>query len=534
MSGVSFFPNGHHPGMLGPSSMNLHTRPPLTDPGEPAPPTLCVLVLPPQVDANQLPACVAAVRKSIKPTMSRSSPHGSPLLRAGSLGRSPGSRVASGVADGDTRVLLFHCRRQSENKVVDVSIQAGVNFHRFTERLTNEFGRQVPGFSFFSLATREEVQVGDDAAFAKMKAEMLAPKEQDEEETEAAVGVEGDAVAVDITVKFTALNSHGSAPANRTAEQNAAVMRERAEARQARMKELETLFDGLSAQRRGADAKGDGREFTPWRVNFPLHAAAERGDVEEIERILDKPGTPVEQTLDSIDGLERTALHYAAARGRLEIVDMLLNKGARVDLSDLSQQTALHKAAAGGHTGVCRTIVLAMADANAGDASGVTPLMLAAKSGVVECVQVLMRHGARTSETDAEGNPALAYASRDHIVLRSVLEGVRVGTGKGGDLRVDVKGSVAAAVAGDAVRTGMPVKSSGNLNLEKSEITMRLKKLVQELDNMDLKFAEGRGSAGQVFHWTYACPCRAELLIAEGGSAMLLVSQLSGDMQNQN
>ena len=314
--------------------------------------------------------------------------------------------------------------------------------------------------------------------------------------------------------------------------QEAAVERPRVE--EARMKELETLFDGLSAQRRGADAKGDGREFTPWRVNFPLHAAAERGDVEEIERILDKPGTPVEQTLDSIDGLERTALHYAAARGRLEIVDMLLNKGARVDLSDLSQQTALHKAAAGGHTGVCRTIVLAMADANAGDASGVTPLMLAAKSGVVECVQVLMRHGARTSETDAEGNPALAYASRDHIVLRSVLEGVRVGTGKGGDLRVDVKGSVAAAVAGDAVRTGMPVKSSGNLNLEKSEITMRLKKLVQELDNMDLKFAEGRGSAGQVFHWTYACPCRAELLIAEGGSAMLLVSQLSGDMQNQN
>ena len=63
---------------------------------------------------------------------------------------------------------------------------------------------------------------------------------------------------------------------------------------------------------------------------------------------------------------------------------------------------------------------------------------------------------------------------------------------------------------------------------------MRLKKLVQELDNMDLKFAEGRGSAGQVFHWTYACPCRAEFLIVEGASAIPLVSQLSGDMQNQN
>jgi hypothetical protein len=40
-------------------------------------------------------------------------------------------------------VLLFRCRKQSENQVHDVQIQAGVSFLRFIERLTNEFGRQV-------------------------------------------------------------------------------------------------------------------------------------------------------------------------------------------------------------------------------------------------------------------------------------------------------------------------------------------------------------------------------------------------------
>jgi len=46
--------------------------------------------------------------------------------------------------------------------------------------LSNEFGNDAPGFSFFSLVTREEVQVGDEAQFVECKAEMLAPPKEDD------------------------------------------------------------------------------------------------------------------------------------------------------------------------------------------------------------------------------------------------------------------------------------------------------------------------------------------------------------------
>ena len=127
---------------------------------------------------------------------------------------------------------------------------------------------------------------------------------------------------------------------------------------------------------------------TDWRIHYPLHAAAEAGDLAAVERLLEKPDARREKLIDSTDGLERSALHYAAGRGRLEVVDALLNKGARVDRTDLSMHTALHKAAAAGHTSIVRTLALALADTNAVAKGGVTPIMLAAKASHIECVQV--------------------------------------------------------------------------------------------------------------------------------------------------
>ena len=75
----------------------------------------------------------------------------------------------------DPRVLLFRCRKEGDSRVIDVAIQAGVSFHRFAERLSNAFGKQVPEFSFFSTEDRKEVHVADEAAFGKCKTEMLAP-----------------------------------------------------------------------------------------------------------------------------------------------------------------------------------------------------------------------------------------------------------------------------------------------------------------------------------------------------------------------
>ena len=98
---------------------------------------------------------------------------------------------------------------------------------------------QVPGFSYFSLATREEVNVGDEAAFAQCKSEMLAPKEEDNAILPGPNGAQE--YTMDITVKIMAASMHGIPPFQRTAEQNADVMRKRNEARAARLKDLEKV-----------------------------------------------------------------------------------------------------------------------------------------------------------------------------------------------------------------------------------------------------------------------------------------------------
>lgn len=60
-----------------------------------------------------------------------------------------------------------------------------------------------------------------------------------------------------------------------------------------------------------------------------LHDAAERGDVDEVHRLLDE-GVPVDQLDDS----DETALQGAAAFGHVEVVRLLLERGAEIDQTD--------------------------------------------------------------------------------------------------------------------------------------------------------------------------------------------------------
>jgi uncharacterized protein len=53
-----------------------------------------------------------------------------------------------------------------------------------------------------------------------------------------------------------------------------------------------------------------------------LHDAAERGDIDEVCRLLDS-GVPV----DELDDGDETALHGAAALGHAEVVRLLLERG---------------------------------------------------------------------------------------------------------------------------------------------------------------------------------------------------------------
>lgn len=91
-----------------------------------------------------------------------------------------------------------------------------------------------------------------------------------------------------------------------------------------------------------------------WRYNdpglkgFPLQEAVSYGDITAVQQLVQ---TLTRSNLNSVDSNGMTALHYAAKSGSNEIVLLLLDCGASVDLKTkhgAALQTAMRYASVGG------------------------------------------------------------------------------------------------------------------------------------------------------------------------------------------
>lgn len=87
-------------------------------------------------------------------------------------------------------------------------------------------------------------------------------------------------------------------------------------------------------------------------------------------------------------------LRAAAAKGDVDLVKKLLDEGADVNSADVFHQTALHLAALHGQKAVAELLIERGADVNARDDSGATPLNYARSNGQREVAALLGRHGA--------------------------------------------------------------------------------------------------------------------------------------------
>lgn len=135
---------------------------------------------------------------------------------------------------------------------------------------------------------------------------------------------------------------------------------------------------------------------------YPLHAAAYYGKTDEIDDLLNGGADINEQNTDEIfrTGVYRngqTPLHVAAARGHLKAAQLLIGRGAKIDLADMVGQT---------------------------------PLFYACQE---EIVQLLLARGARVDTRDTFGNTLLHYADDRKIAERLVRAGAEVNaTNNGG------------------------------------------------------------------------------------------------------
>lgn len=133
--------------------------------------------------------------------------------------------------------------------------------------------------------------------------------------------------------------------------------------------------------------------------------AARHGDVGAVKAGL-ASGIPV----DRIDDFSLTALMRAAAFGQTAMVDALLQAGAKPSFMN-GGKTALHFAAARGHVDVIRALVRAKADINARFSErDATPLFAAVMAEQPESVRALIDLGADTTAGDSSMTP-LEYAT---------------------------------------------------------------------------------------------------------------------------
>lgn len=168
-------------------------------------------------------------------------------------------------------------------------------------------------------------------------------------------------------------------------------------------------------------------DFNRWTA---LHAAAHKGRVEIAEFLLkkganvnvkDKDGyTPLHNTADSfLKGFPRKRTEV----DRNRIAALLLTYGANVNATTNIGDTPLHRAALTNNVGLVQLLLANGANPNIQQSQGMTSLHFALVSGKdrVQVVRLLLAHGADSSIKDEYGHTATDYAKRYHPKLSQLL-----------------------------------------------------------------------------------------------------------------
>lgn len=160
---------------------------------------------------------------------------------------------------------------------------------------------------------------------------------------------------------------------------------------------------------------------------LPLHQAAEAGDASLCARILDDASESAKELVDRVDQNGASALMMACTRAdRLEIVSLLLRRGARVNLRrHYGLYTALHSCCARGFTEVARMLLAGgNVDVDAVDAIGSTALSLACANGHLACATLLVEVGhANASLADVNGCSPLHQTMDLSVCLMLIQKG---------------------------------------------------------------------------------------------------------------
>ncbi|XP_074596331.1 uncharacterized protein LOC141851486 [Brevipalpus obovatus] len=149
---------------------------------------------------------------------------------------------------------------------------------------------------------------------------------------------------------------------------------------------------------------------------IPLHEAAYNGNLDVVRQLLIK-----KIDLDQKDSSHHTPLSLAAAQGHSQVVDLLLEKGAKIN-SEKKRNSPLHLAALNNHLETVKLLINKGADISAKNNEKDTPLHIAVLLGHVDVARHLISKGADVNRKGNRDLTPLHHAVKsDHIILVSLL-----------------------------------------------------------------------------------------------------------------
>uniref|UniRef100_A0A672GTL0 Histone-lysine N-methyltransferase EHMT1-like n=1 Tax=Salarias fasciatus TaxID=181472 RepID=A0A672GTL0_SALFA len=134
-----------------------------------------------------------------------------------------------------------------------------------------------------------------------------------------------------------------------------------------------------------------------------LHLAAKLGHYNVIQHLLSKAS----KHINCQDDGGWTPITWAIEYKHVEVVLLLLGKGADVNIRDKEENVCLHWAALSGCDDIAQALLDARCDLNAINVHGDSPLHVAARENHLECVVLFLSRGADVSLRNVEGQTAL-------------------------------------------------------------------------------------------------------------------------------
>lgn len=150
------------------------------------------------------------------------------------------------------------------------------------------------------------------------------------------------------------------------------------------------------------------KELLAHNGQLDIFEAAATGQIGWVATLLDEQ--PDRVNAIAPDGF--TPLGLAAFFNRLEVVELLLARGADVNLPSQNAQHVmpLHSSVAIENIAITQALLAHGADVNATQTDDFTPLLEAAQNGQLEMVQLLVAHGADINARLSSGKTALDVA----------------------------------------------------------------------------------------------------------------------------